>query len=426
MTKEKLLEALKPVLEAVDQKTKQDPDLNKLFHNCYPNTLETTTKILEDGTPFIFTGDIPAMWLRDSSAQVRHYLPLCSKSKDLSDLVAGLIQKYAMYIAIDPYANAFNETDNGHGYNQEDKTLHNPWVWERKYEIDSLCYPIQLSYLFWKETGRTDFFDQNYLKAIEIIVKQWRCEQDHMANSPYIFERFDCVPSDTLPHEGKGNPVVPTGMTWSGFRPSDDACKYGYLVPANMFAVVVLGYMAEITGEIYQNTALKETILQLRQEIDDGIQKHAIVEHETFGEIYAYEVDGQGNFNLMDDANVPNLLSIPYLGYCSLEDPIYQNTRAFILSQENPYYYSGSVLKGIGSPHTPEQYVWSIALSMQGLTSQSEAERAELIELLKSCHAGTFFMHEGVEVNHPEQFTRSWFAWANSIFSEFVLDYLNI
>lgn len=245
-----------------------------------------------------------------------------------------------------------------------------------------------------------------------------------MEQSGYSFERTDCPPSDTLPCEGKGNPVGYTGMTWSGFRPSDDACRYGYLVPANMFAWVVLGNLIEILQAIYQDAALAEKAKQLRQDIKEGIEAYAVIHHPVYGPVYAYEVDGLGHFNLMDDANVPSLLSIPYLGYASADDPIYQNTRRMILSKENPYYYEGSALKGIGSPHTPPEYVWHIALSMQGLTSNDPQEIEQLLNLLVNTDGETGYMHEGVYVNDPKRFTRSWFAWSNSLFSEFVLHYL--
>lgn len=410
-------------IERVCHKLGEDTKLAQLFRNCYPNTLSTTTKQGEDGRYFVFTGDIPAMWLRDSSAQVRHYLPIAAKYSEIGDVIEGLCRQQTFCILTDPYANAYNEEPNWNCY-RIDKTERNAFVYERKYEVDSLCYPIQLAYLFWKETGRTGHFTADFHQAVKTIVDLWVCEQHHMEQSGYSFERTDCPPSDTLPCEGKGNPVGYTGMTWSGFRPSDDACRYGYLVPANMFAWVVLGNLIEILQAIYQDTALAEKAKQLRCDIKEGIEAYAVIHHPVYGPVYAYEVDGLGHFNLMDDANVPSLLSIPYLGYASSDDPIYQNTRRMILSKENPYYYEGSALKGIGSPHTPPEYVWHIALSMQGLTSNDPQEIEQLLNLLVNTDGETGYMHEGVYVNDPKRFTRSWFAWSNSLFSEFVLHYL--
>ncbi len=409
------------ILNGVSDILKNRPALAKLFQNCYPNTLNTTVKLPDSEEPFVITGDIPAMWLRDSSAQVRHYLDAAEKDQALTSLIGGLIRRQMFCINIDPYANAFNQEGNGHGH-QEDKTRQSPWIWERKYEVDSLCYPIQLSYLYWKKCGKTDCFDTSFFTAVHKIMTVWRIEQHHEA-SEYSFERVDCVATDTLPSDGHGTPVAYTGMTWSGFRPSDDACTYGYLVPANMFATVVLGYLTEIFREIYHDEASAREAEKLRKEIQEGIQSFAIYDHPKYGKIYAYETDGMGNYNLMDDANVPSLLSLPYLDYCTTEDPIYQNTRRFILSKDNPYYFEGKAAKGVGSPHTPHNYIWPISLAMQGLTSTDEEEKALLLDMLETANAGTGFMHESFDAENPEQYTREWFAWANSIFSEFLLKY---
>ncbi len=398
-------------------------DLALLFTKCYPNTLETTTKLLPDGSAFVITGDIHAMWLRDSAAQVHHYLPVAAENEELADIIEKMIKRYAIYVPKDPYANAFNECDNDRGH-KEDITFRSPWVWERKYEIDSLCSVIFIAYKFWKKTGRTGHLDADYKAMLKIILDLWETEQYHAEKSPYTFERPNpWKPSDTMTHGGKGEPVGYTGMTWSGFRPSDDACIYNYLIPSEMYAVVVLRYLAEIAREIYQDEALALRAEKLGKEIDDGIKTYGIVDHPKYGKIYAYETDGLGNYNLMDDANVPSLLSAPYLGYCSADDPIYVNTRKFILSEDNPYYFSGSVLHGIGSPHTDHGYVWPISLALQGLTTDDTAEIEEILAMLVSSHAGTYFMHESIDANNEYNFSRTWFAWANSIFSELVLKY---
>lgn len=398
--------------------------LAKLFRNCYPNTFETTTKRMEDGTTYVFTGDIPAMWLRDSTAQVHQYLPYCAHSDEVADVVQGLIRRQLQCVIYDPYANAFNECENGHGH-VKDKPLQKPMVWERKYEIDSLCFVLQLCYAFWRSTGRTDFLtDGLYVEALRAILDVWHNEQHHAERSPYRFERPDCPASDTLSNDGMGTPVGYTGMLWSGFRPSDDACKYGYLVPSNMFAVTVLRYVAEIAECVLKDAQLKTQAQELAAQIQDGIEKYAVVEYKDFGRIYAYETDGLGNYNFMDDSNVPSLMAMPYFGYCAKDDPIYLNTRSFILSFENPYYYEGKVLKGTGSPHTPQGYVWHIGLSLQGLTAKDEEEKMRVLRMLEASDADTGYMHEGVYADDPNQFTRPWFAWSNSIFSEFVLDCL--
>ncbi len=395
------------------------PKLLDMFNKCYPNTLETTTKLLDDQSAFVITGDIPAMWLRDSSAQVRHYLPLAAGDEELQRLLEGLIRRQMSYIHIDPYANAFNEDANDNRYDQ-DLTELDAWVWERKYEIDSLCYPIQLAYLYWKETGNAGVFDDSFCSGIHTIIALWRTEQRHAEQSPYRFARVDCPPSDTLRNNRMGMPVNYTGMTWSGFRPSDDACTFGYLIPSNMFAVVVLRYVEEIAAEVWDDEELVRLAAELREEIDFGIQTYGTYLHPKYGKIYAYETDGFGNHNLMDDANVPSLLSIPYLGYATFDDPIYQNTRKFILSSDNPYYHEGKYAKGIGSPHTPAGYIWPIGLAMQALTAQGEAEIRELLSMLQRTDADTGFMHEGFDPDCPESYTRPWFAWANSLFGELI------
>ncbi|WP_277678066.1 glycoside hydrolase family 125 protein [Gracilibacillus dipsosauri] len=399
------------------------PKLGEIFCNCFKNTLLTTVEQLEDNSVFIITGDIPAMWLRDSTAQIKPYLTLAKKDPLLASIIEGVIKRQIDYINLDPYANAFNKEASGAGQ-QSDITDMSDWVWERKYEIDSLCYPIQLSYLFWKETGSVYHFDKSFLEAMQKIINVWQTEQYHEEKSSYRFQRPDCPPSDTLIREGLGHPVQYTGMTWSGFRPSDDACIYGYLIPSNMFASVVLGYMEEILSKVYHEHQLIEHVHKLKQEIQAGIEKYGIVEHPVYGTIYAYETDGYGNYNLMDDANVPSLLSIPYLGYGNREDEIYQNTRAFILSEDNPYYYHGKYAKGIGSPHTPDQYVWHIALAIQGLTAKSMEEKNEILTLFENTDANTGYMHEGFHVDDPTKFTRKWFSWANSMYCEFILDYI--
>lgn len=413
------------LIEQVRQHLSHQPKLVEMFERCIKNTLHTTIHHWEDGTTYVITGDIPAMWLRDSAAQIRPYVILAGQDSAMADMVQGLVERQLQFILIDPYANAFNEAPNGHGH-QEDKTEMSPWIWERKYEIDSLCYPIQLAYLLWKNTGRTEQFNSTFQEAARTILTLWKREQRHEEASSYRFERTDCPPSDTLVREGKGSETGYTGMTWSGFRPSDDACRYGYLVPANMFAVVALRYIEEIAIDVLNDSALVRDAAELRKQIDEGIQRYGVVEHAEYGSMYAYETDGLGQHHLMDDANVPSLLSIPYLGYTHADDPLYQNTRRFILSTENPYYYVGQAAKGIGSPHTPDRYIWHIALAMQGLTAGDEAEKLQLLKLMAATDAGKGMMHEGFDADDPARYTREWFSWANMMFCELVMDVCGI
>lgn len=413
--------AVDKLINEVQRKLADSPHIAEMFAQCYPNTLETTVELLNDGSTFIVTGDIPAMWLRDSSAQVNPYIGVAQDDAQLQRLIRGLIQRQASYILLDPYANAFNRAPNGQGH-RGDQPPAGPWVWERKYELDSLCYPIKLCYTYWKATRDEAVFNEAVREMLRQIIEIMRIEQCHDVNSTYTFKRSDpLLPTDTLPFQGRGTRTNYTGMIWSGFRPSDDACTFGFLIPANMFAVVALGYVVEIAQQIYQDNELAKQAEELRQEIDFGISTYGVVEHPRHGRIYAYETDGYGNYNLMDDANVPSLLAIPYLGYRPVTDPLYQQTRRFVLSADNPYYYKGAYARGIGSPHTPASHIWPIALVMRGLTSLDPAERTEVLNMLATTTAETGYMHESFHVDDPQQFTRPWFAWANSLFGEFVL-----
>lgn len=399
------------------------PELADLFASCYLNTLETTVEPLDDGTTFVVTGDIPAMWLRDSTAQIMPYVPLAACDEDVGRLVRGLIHRQASYIHVDAYANAFNRSPIGPG-TPGDVPEPDPWVWERKFELDSLCYPLALCHAYWAATKDAAAFDAPVYEMVWSIVRHLRREQDHDHASPYTFERpHPWAPYDTLPFRGHGTRTNWTGMVWSGFRPSDDACTFGYLIPANMFAVVTLGTLATLANDVFHDDELGQEATSLRADIDFGIQTYGIVEHPRCGRIYAYETDGFGNYRLMDDANVPSLLSSPYLGYRSRTDPVYRNTRRFALSAENPYHATGRVAHGIGSPHTPTGYVWPMALTIQGMTAFDQQEQVEVLRMLVESSAGTGLMHESFDPDDPSRFTRPWFAWANSLFAQFVLDW---
>lgn len=418
---------LKKYMEKIcDQARAVNPRWAEVFHECFLNTLETTIERLEDGTTFVVTGDIPAMWLRDSTAQVRPYLVLAKEHEDIYDMIAGLVERQFGYILIDPYTNAFNKEPNGQGHGATDHTQMNDWIWERKYEIDSLAYAIQLAYLLYVNSGRTDHLTETVRKGLVTILDLWRTEQDHAGASPYRFVRDTDRQEDTLPFDGKGSPVGYTGMTWSGFRPSDDRCTYHYLVPSNQFASVVLGYVAELAPYLGLSQEEIELAANLQDQIQAGIERYGIIQNAQGQAVYAYEVDGLGNASIMDDGNVPNLLSLPYLGFCSEDDPIYVATRQTVLSPENPYYYSGKLASGLGSSHTWDQYIWPISLSMEGLTTSHKAEKARILDLLVNTDAGTNQMHESFHVDDDSRYTREWFSWSNMMFCELLLDYFDI
>ncbi|MBQ9784772.1 MAG: glycoside hydrolase family 125 protein [Clostridia bacterium] len=395
------------------------PKLARMYENGYLHTAHTVLDLCEDGTYFLVSGDIPGMWLRDSSTQVTHYASI-SRDPEIASIVEGVLRRQLKYITIDPYANAFNRDPNGNGH-ITDRPLQSVWVFERKYEIDSLCYPMRLLYLYWKGSGREELIREQLETVARVILDVWKTEQHHAEQSPYRFIRENPpVPWDTITNDGMGAPVAYTGMTWCGFRPSDDGCQYGYLTASEMFASVVLSYMAEMLDTVCGNRAMADECLALKKDIDDGIAKYCIVEHEKYGKIYACETDGMGNYSLIDDANIPSLLSIPYIGYAPVEDEIYQNTRRFLLSHDNPFYFEGKYARGIGSRHTPDGYIWHMALVMQGLTSTDPAEKRALLDMISSTDAGTGYLHEGFDANNPANYTRDWFTWPNSLFAEFI------
>ncbi len=409
--------SMRQMIEQVADRLPQFPRLRRVFADTFSNTFTTTLKPQSDGSIFVITGDIPAMWLRDSAAQLRPYLHLAKSDEQFAALIAGVIKRQMKYVLLDPYANAFNETANGRCHNR-DKTEMGAWIWERKYELDSLCAPLLLAHDLWKTTGQTDHLNQSFLNGARLIVATIAQEQHH-ETSPYSFERLEGPLSDTLTNVGRGNPIAYTGMSWSGFRPSDDACAYNYLIPSNMMAATALTRLAELPLADHQ---LKLEAIKLATEIREGIEAHGKIKHPQLGTIYAYETDCLGNHNLMDDANVPSLLSMPYLGYCAKDDPIYLATRKFVLSDGNPFHYRGKAATGIGSPHTPKDHIWPIALCVQALTSSSQDERLTLLETLLRTDAETGLMHESFHKDDPAQFTRPWFAWANSLFAEMVMD----
>ncbi|MFK4084553.1 glycoside hydrolase family 125 protein [Kribbella sp. NPDC020789] len=416
------------VLAAATEKVRAasgDDVIAEMFRRSMAENLPAVAERLPDGTTFVLTGDIPAMWLRDSAAQLRPYLLLCKDDPGLQDVLIGVLHRQLEYVVLDPYANAFNKEANGAGHTT-DETEMSPWVWERKYEIDSLCFPLDLAYKLWKATGRTDVIDERFRPAAEAILELWTVEQDHEARSAYRFQRHDDRPSDSLVRDGLGRLTKPTGMSWSAFRPSDDATDLGFNVPGNMFASVVLGYLQEIAVEVLGDESLAARAKELKAGIDDGIARYGTVDHPVYGRVFAYEVDGMGEVLLMDDANMPSLLSAPLSGYVAPDDPTYLATRKLLLSPENPYYYSGTAAAGIGSPHTPPRYIWHIALAVQGISSTSAAERQQLLELLRDTTGGTGLMHEGFDVDDPAQFTREWFSWANAMFCELALVHAGI
>jgi uncharacterized protein len=403
-----------------------DRDLATLFENCFPNTLDTTVfPGTFEGHPdtFVVTGDIEAMWLRDSSAQVWPYLPLCKRDPKLRELIEGVIRRQARMIATDPYANAFtrNPGDPPLSWAVQDKTTKIPGVAERKWEIDSLCYSVRLAHGYWQATGDTSPFDQQWKEAARAVLRTFREQQRKSSPGPYSFQREALNPTDTVPLGGFGNPARSLGLIFSMFRPSDDACIFPLFIPANHFAVLTLRRLAELAANVLHEASLAQSCHELATEVEQALRQHGIVQQANHGPIWAYEVDGYGGVNRMDDANAPGLVSLAYLGCCRIDDPLYQRSRSFALSTDNPYFFRGKVAEGVGSPHTGLNYIWPISILMRGLTSTNETEMRRCLRTLRDTTARKGFMHESFHCDNDSDFTRPWFAWANTLFGEWIV-----
>lgn len=405
-----------------------DREIAWLFANCYPNTLDTTTEVgVVAGRPdtFILTGDIPAMWLRDSSAQVWGYLHLARGDAALTRMYRGLIARHAQSVLIDPYANAFARDPNARqtplDWAQHDQTAMRAGVAERKWEINSLCHVVRLAYGYWRATGDTLPFDSEWHRAATVIVATLRAEQRRNGTSPYRFLRSTSSPTDSLILNGMGAPTRKIGLIHSMFRASDDACVYPFHVPGNLFAVQALRWLAEIAGRVLHDASLANAALALAGEVETALRAHALIGSGSEA-VWAYEIDGFGNTLFMDDANVPSLSSMAYLGSVPRNDPLFRRTEARAWSGANPYFFTGGGQSGIGGPHVGLQMIWPMSLMVRALSTDDPRVAAACLTVLKASHAGTGYMHEAFEAGNPTNFTRPWFAWANGLFGEMVID----
>ena len=412
-------------IRQVKKLLKHSPYLAWMFENCFPNTLDTTVHYTEDsdGTPdtFVYTGDIHAMWGRDSGAQVWPYLQFANKDKNLKKMIKGVILRQFHNISFDPYANAFNRYPDPNGGWMKDDCGMKPELHERKYEIDSLCYPLRLAYQYWKVTGDDSIFDDLWIDVCQKVLKTFKEQQRKNGRGPYKFLRVTDRQLDTVNNGGWGAPVKPVGLIASVFRPSDDATTLLFLVPSNFMAVTTLKKMADVLTTVNHQPALAKECNDLANEVHNALMKYAIYNHPKYGKIYAYEVDGFGNQLLMDDANVPSLLAMPYLGDVSLDDPIYQNTRRFVWSDDNPYFFKGKAGEGIGGPHIGYDMAWPMSIMMKAFTSTDDKEIKDCIQMLMDTDADTGMIHESFNVNNASDYTRPWFAWQNTLFGELIL-----
>jgi meiotically up-regulated gene 157 (Mug157) protein len=372
--------------------------LEKIYLTAFDEALNRHANLEPDGTTYVSTGDIEAEWLRDASAVMEPYIGQASSDERVADALRGVVAREARYILLDPYANAFSSDYK---------------VVEQKFEVDSLLYPIWFADRYWQATGDRSIFTPQVNRAFERVLRTLRTEQHHDLRSHYRHP--------DLANGGKGSWVRYTGMIWTGFRPSDDPARYQYNVPDNMFAVVVMRRLSAIERSVYHNQKDAMNAWGLSIEVEQGIDRYALVNLPGFGKIYAYEVDGYGHTNLMDDANIPSLLSIPYFQYLAIDDPIYQNTRRFALSPRNPYYYSGKYASGIGSPHTPRNYIWPLSLIVEALTSRDPAEINRVMSYIVASDVGDHRLHESFNADWPETFTRDDFAWPNALYGELII-----
>lgn len=422
-------EAIEREIKRVKKLLKDTPYLAWMFENCFPNTLDTTVHYTtdEDGKPdtFVYTGDIHAMWLRDSGAQVWPYVQFANKDKSLKEMIKGVILRQFKSICLDPYANAFNRFPEPDGYWMKDETDMKPELHERKYEIDSLCYPLRLAYEYWKVTGDASIFDEQWLKTIRIILNTFKDQQRKDGHGSYKFLRVTDRALDTVNNGGWGAPVKPVGLIASVFRPSDDATTFLFLVPSNFMAVTCLNKASEILTKVNRQEALARECSDLAAEVHEALMQYAVYNHPKYGKIYAFEVDGFGNQLLMDDANVPSLLAMSYLGDVDIDDPIYQNTRRFVWSEDNPYFFRGEAGEGIGGPHVGYDMAWPMSIMMRAFTSTDDKEIRQSIQMLMDTDADTGVMHESFNVHNAANYSRPWFAWQNTLFGELILKLVN-
>ncbi|KAK8803713.1 hypothetical protein WA158_001407 [Blastocystis sp. Blastoise] len=413
--------------------------LAEIFENCYPNTLDTTIfsyttgESTSDEDTFLVTGDITAMWLRDSTNQISPYIRFANEDPKLASMIRGVINRQVKSILLDPYANAFNYDKFGNVESHHDDSSSRtgimgvrinaltPEIFERKYEIDSLAAVLLLSYNYYNATLDKTPFDERWEKAVKLIIhtakeNQWHTRPGYGAE--YRFSRKTTTPTECLKDE-QGWPAAHTNMVRTAFRPSDDAAFLPFNIPGNLMLVVNLRRAAAMLRSIRGNDNLADEASQLANDIEEGVKKYGIIEKE--GETsYTFECDGYGNNYFMDDANIPSLLSLPYLGVCSNTDPLYLQTRKFILSERNPYYWKGSAGEGTGGPHQGIGWIWPMSIIMRAYTSEDRDEVKQCLEWLQNS-ATTGYMHETFWLDNVNSYTRPWFAWANSLFGDLLI-----
>jgi meiotically up-regulated gene 157 (Mug157) protein len=378
----------------------KDPDMATLFSNTLPNTLDTTVLYQTgDSDSFIITGDIEALWLRDSMNQMLPYLPYMTEESDggaLMSLSRGLIKRQANCLSIDSFANAYNyNTSLPLGHQDDQRTPPMTWgVYEGKYEVDSPLAFLKLSYWHHKLSGDSKPFDDAWRAAVDSALEtiEAMCHVGtDPAVQPYSFQRTTSVATDTLGLGGLGPAGRPVpgqarGLTRSLFRPSDDATTLPYNIPGNAMACVELGHAEQLLRALGDSNRgqhagrLADSICQglnhVAKQTQSGLSTTPDKDQSTAqgtGTGLPYEVDGFGGRLFMDDANIPSLLALPILGYASPDSDLYRRTRASLLSEEgNPFFFRGPAAPqgGIGGPHIGYGMVWPMSLAVRAMTAE--------------------------------------------------------
>ncbi|KAL2017928.1 hypothetical protein VTK56DRAFT_1520 [Thermocarpiscus australiensis] len=440
-----------------------DPDLSRLFENTFPNTLDTAIRwrghaANDSGEEltFIITGDIDAMWLRDSANQLLSYLPVLEPDPgpdSIAGLVRGAINLQARYIQTAPFCNSFQPppesglppATNPAAASDAVSPPYDPAsVFECKYELDSLAAFLRLSAAYHAATHDAAFFGRfRWLAAVQTVLSTARAmtvptygPDGAVLPSPYTFARQTTRATETLTNDGAGAPVArDTGLVRSAFRPSDDSTLFQLLVPANMMFAQALAEAALIVDALGQEAqapaGLADAMRQFSGEIRRGVARYGVVPVMALGNngsaavetVYAYEVDGFGSAAVMDDANIPSLLAAPLFGYLAATDPVYQRTRKRILDQRgNPYFMKGPAISAVGGPHEGPGMAWPMASIVRILTSDDDDEIVRTLREIVSTTDGLGLIHESVNSFNASQWTRQWFSWANGLFGQMILD----
>ncbi|KAL8806612.1 MAG: hypothetical protein Q9182_001260 [Xanthomendoza sp. 2 TL-2023] len=418
-----------PVLENTIARLRSkiaDPDLFRLFENAYPNTLDTA--VLWTGFAAKNGSGLPYSNLTDTT------------DEDLAFVITG-----DMYVLPPPESNIPLGTNYAYTRNKVNPPYDRKLTFDCKWELDSLASFLHISSEYHNATGdMAPFTKYQWVETIRVILDAVEAMRTatytadgHIAPSGYTMTGQTNRATETTSNDGLGNPVKYTGMIRSTFRPSDDATIHQFLIPSNMMFARYLETASAIMEKIQTQATdpakaqeaenLTQRMRTMAHEIRAGITKHGIIHHPLFGPIFAFEVDGYGSHNLMDDANLPSLLSAALMGYVSPRDHVYLNTRLFALSEENPYWMHGPVLSAIGGPHLGPMKAWPLASIVRIMTSEdgSGEEVREELKALLSTTDGLGLIHEGVNVWNAKDWSRHWFSWANGMFGQMILELEN-